>query len=242
MEISERDKTTAHVALLAITLAAILRTAWISDASLNTLRSAVNFLHGAGPVVHVDDRVQSFVHPLWFLLIAAGTLITGNAFAATFILSIALSLATIWILIGRVASSFWAGMLAGTILLLSKAYIDYSTSGLETPLAHFLLIVGVLLGLESLNSDSDYIAAGSIVALASIYLCRPSLLVAVLPFGLLVLWRSYRNPRQTAVIATIAIALPLCWTIFSKLYYREAIPVQVFARLQGNLPLIEDIR
>src|ERR1700733_1779087 len=171
MEISERDKTTAHVALLAITLAAILRTAWISDASVNTLRSAVNFVHGAGPVVYPSDRVLSFVHPLWFLLIAAGTLIAGNAFAATFVLSIALSLATIWILIGRVASSFWAGMLAGTILLLSKAYIDYSSSGLETPLAHFLLIVGVLLGLKSFDSVSNNVAAGSIVALTLIYLC-----------------------------------------------------------------------
>lgn len=128
MEISERDKTTAHVALLAITLAAILRTAWISDASINTLRSAVNFIHGAGPVVRVNDRIQSFTHPLWFLLIAAGTSITRNAFAATFILSIVLSLATVWILIGRVASSFWAGMLAGAALLLSKAYIDYSSA------------------------------------------------------------------------------------------------------------------
>lgn len=242
MEISERDKTTAHAALLALTLAVILRTAWISDASINTLRSAVNFVHGAGPVVYVHDRIQSFTHPLWFLLIAAGTLITGNAFAATFILSIVLSTATVWILIGRVASSFWAGMLAGVVLLLSKAYIDYSSSGLETPLAHFLLIVGVLLGLESFDSDSEYIAGGSIVALAAIYLCRPSLLLAVLPFGLLVLWRSYRTPRQTAMTAALAIAPVLCWTIFSKLYYREAVPTQVFARLQGNLPLMEDIR
>jgi arabinofuranosyltransferase len=242
MEISERDKTTAHVALLAITLAAILRTAWISDASINTLRSAVNFVHGAGPVVHVNDRVQSFIHPLWFLLIAAGTLVTRNAFAATFILSIVLSFATVWILIGRVASSFWAGMLAGTILLLSKAYLDYSSSGLETPLAHFLLILGVMLGLESFDSDSDCIAPGSIIALASIYLCRPSLLLAVLPFGILVLWRSYKTPRQTAIVVALAIVPALCWTIFSRLYYREAIPAQVFAHLQGNPPRIEDVR
>lgn len=100
----------------------------------------------------------------------------------------------------------------------------------------------MLLGLESFNSESDYIAAGSIVALASIYLCRPSLLLAVLPFGFLVLWRSNRNPRQIAITLTLAIAPALCWTIFSKLYYREVIPTQVFARLQANQPLVEDVR
>lgn len=234
MKISDRDKAVAQVALLSITLAAIVRTAWLSDTSINTLRSAVNFVHGIGPVVHEGERVQSFVHPLWFLLLVAGTWITGNAFAAAFGLSIVLSIVTVWLLIDRVASTFWSGMIAGLALLLSKAYIDYSTSGLETPLAHFLLVLGALLGLSSLESErGERLATASVTLLGLAYLCRPELVAAAVPFALLVLWRSYDTPLRTTKQLIIAILPSLCWIIFSKYYYRASIPPQVFARLDG---------
>jgi arabinofuranosyltransferase len=244
MQIYQRDKTTAHIALVSLTLATILRTAWISDDAVDTLRSAVNFVHGGGPVVHASERLRGFIHPLWFLAIAAGTLITGNAFAAALGLSVILSLVAMWLLIARVASDFWSGMLAGAGLVLSKAYVDYSSSGLETPLAHFLLISGVLLGFESFISDppETTLATGSLILLLSLYLCRPELLLAVIPFGLAVLWRSYRNLRRSAMMMLIAVTPVLCWALFSKIYYQPAIPVRTFAHLEGSLPLTEDVR
>src|ERR1700693_600889 len=146
MKVSSRDRTAAHAALIALMFVVIVRTAWLSDDAEITLRCVMNFLNGYGPTFNIDERVQAYTHPLWFLLIAVSTLITRNVFASTYILSIALSLATLWLLVSRVATSFWAGMLAGTVLVLSKAYLDYSASGLENPLSSFLLVVGLLLG------------------------------------------------------------------------------------------------
>src|SRR6202030_3984257 len=121
------DRSAMHVALLALALIVLLRTAWISDDAEITLRSVMNLLHGYGPTFNADERVQAFTHPLWFLLISAATPIFGNIFAANFTLSIALSLGTWWLLLSKMTTSFWSGMLAGTALLLSKAYVDYST-------------------------------------------------------------------------------------------------------------------
>ena len=118
------DKSAAHAALLALALAVLVRTAWISDDAEITFRCVMNFLHGYGATFNTDERVQPFTHPLWFMLIAAATPIFRNIFAATFTLSIVLSLATWWLLISRMATSFWSGMLAGAALVLSKAYVD----------------------------------------------------------------------------------------------------------------------
>src|SRR3972149_4054050 len=46
----------------------VIETAWISDDAFITFRSMENFLHGYGPVFNIGERVQTFTHPLWFLL------------------------------------------------------------------------------------------------------------------------------------------------------------------------------
>src|SRR5580700_1547962 len=129
-----RDKAAAHFALLALVLAVLVRTAWMSDDADITFRCVMNFIHGYGPTFNIDERVQAFTHPLWFILISVFTLLFGNVFAAAFALSIFFSLITWWLLTTRLATSFWPGMLAGTSLLLSKAFVDYSTSGLANSL------------------------------------------------------------------------------------------------------------
>lgn len=221
MKITDRDRTAAQVALLSLTLAVLVRTAWISDDALVTLHCATNFANGYGPALHSGDRVQPFTHPLWFLLIFAVFLISKNAFAATFALSIILSLATIWLLTSRLATGFWTGMLSGTLLVLSKAYVDFSTSGLENPLSHFLLVLGLLLGFQCLEGEDDSRSVtGALTVLLLIYLTRPDLMLLVLPFSVVLLrkshWQSARDPLAKI---SIAIAPLIAWTLFSVYYY-----------------------
>ncbi|HMX74942.1 MAG TPA: hypothetical protein PKE35_11865, partial [Anaerolineales bacterium] len=49
----------------------VIRTSWVGDDAIITFRSLENFLHGYGPVFNIGERVQTFTHPLWFLLQAA---------------------------------------------------------------------------------------------------------------------------------------------------------------------------
>ena len=236
------DKSAMHVALLALALTVLLRTAWMCDDAEITLRCVMNFLHGYGPTFNADERVQAFTHPLWFLLISAATPIFGNIFAATFTLSIALSLGTWWLLLSRMATNFWSGMLAGTALLLSKAYVDYSTSGLESPLSHFLLICGLLSGFRYLETRERRLAVLSLTLLSSIYLCRPDLVLLVAPFGLLILLHAYQDVRTTARLVATAATPALLWTIFSVFYYGAPFPNTAYAKLGTGIPSGELIR
>lgn len=239
---SKLDRSAAHVALLALALAVVVRTAWVSDDAEITLRCVMNLIHGYGPTFNADERVQAFTHPLWFLLIAAAAPTFRNIFAATFILSIVLSLLTWWVLISRIATSFWSGMLAGTALVLSKAYVDYSTSGLENPLSHFLLICGLLIGFKYLETGERRLATISLTVLSSIYLCRPDLVLLVAPFCLLILLRSHQDSRTTARLVLIAAAPALLWTIFSIFYYGAPFPNTAYAKLGTGIPLGESVQ
>jgi len=141
------------LAVLTVVLIILLRTAWIGDDAAITLRSVLNFINGYGPTFNIDERVQAFTHPLWFLLISLVSLITGNVFVSTFLLSIAISLFVIWLLLTTIASNFQYGILAVTVLILSKAYIDFSTSGLENPLSHLLIVSCVIFGFKSIDRE-----------------------------------------------------------------------------------------
>jgi arabinofuranosyltransferase len=176
-------------------------------------------------------------------MVSLGMLVTGNAFAATFLLSIILSIATIWLIMARLAVNFWSGILAAAALLLSKAFIDYSTSGLETPLTHFLLAFGVWLGFGSLAVENAYkLATASLIALLSTYLCRPELLLAVLPLSLLVASHAHQSAGPTLKMILIALAPDVCWSIFSLIYFRHFLPEIALAPLSRNLTASENFR
>ena len=237
------DRAAAHLALLALVFAVLVRTAWMSDDAEITLRCVMNFIHGYGPTFNIDERVQAFTHPLWFILISVVTLLLRNVFAATFALSILLSLITWWLLMTRLATSFWPGMLAGTTLLLSKAFVDYSTSGLENPLSHFILVLGFILGFKQFESGGDRRSLTNCLAVLSlIYLSRPDLVLLVFPFSLLLLWTSYSSLRETVKVIAAAIAPELAWTLFSLFYYGAPFPNTAYAKLGSGIPAAEIIR
>lgn len=242
MEFTDRDRVAAQIALLALAFAVVVRTAWISDDAQITLRCVMNFIHGYGPTFNIDERVQPYTHPLWFLLISAGTFISRNPFVVTFILSIAFSMLTLWLLVTGLATSFWSGILAGAALILSKAYIDFSTSGLENPLSHFLLALGFLLGFEALNGKPDERnILAPLTCLLVIYLSRPDLLLMVLPFCGLLLWRAARSIEKTALVVAIAAAPIILWTLFSVIYYGSPFPNTAYAKIGTGISRMETI-
>ena len=101
--------------------------AWIADDAAICFRVVMNFINGYGPVFNPEERVQVYTDPLWFLLISLGTLIFKNIYFVTYLFSFLFSLLTLWILLSQVSCSFWNGIIAGSVLILSKAFIDYST-------------------------------------------------------------------------------------------------------------------
>ena len=234
-------KKSIYLILILIYLFVLIRTAWISDDAAITIRTVLNFLNGYGPRFNIDERVQAYTHPLWFLVISGFSIVFKNVFYTTFILSVGISLLTVWLLFTRLAVSVYGVIVAGLIFILSKAYIDFSTSGLENPLSHLLIVCGVLFALDAIALVSFKKLTLFFLNCSLIYLSRPDLLVLIFPLALLVLSK-YRNSPILVVRALFIGMLPwLAWTLFSLYYYGVPIPNTAYAKLATGIPLSDRV-
>jgi len=137
----DRGGTLLILILLLLFAAVLVRTAWVSEDAYITFRTVDNFVHGHGLTWNIDERVQTYSHPLWMLLVSAVVFLTRESFFSVIILSLLVSLVVAVLLARRIAPSPREAALGLVCLLSSKAFVDYSSSGLENPLTHLLLIV-----------------------------------------------------------------------------------------------------
>jgi arabinofuranosyltransferase len=223
------DVSRALAALLL--LAVVLSRAWVCDDAYITFRTLDNFMAGHGLRWNVDERVQTYTHPLWLLLHVPLRWLSGEVFYTTLALSGALSLAAFWVgsrlLVRQPAWRVWAAALP---LLLSQAFVDYATSGLENPLTFLLL---ALFGLRVLDDRGASPLALSLLAgaaalnrLDTILLFAPALAVA--------LWRAGRAALRPAALGFAPLAL---WSLFGLLYYGSVLPNTRYAKLPANASL-----
>ena len=112
----------------------------LSDDAFITLRTIDNVWNGYGLRWNPIERVQTYTHPLWMLLLAAAYGVARKLFVThltTLAVSLAVTAATVAMLLWRLPA---AGRAVAFVLLAgSRAFVDYSTSGLENPLSHLLL-------------------------------------------------------------------------------------------------------
>jgi arabinofuranosyltransferase len=238
----EKNKRSVAMLLMGLFLLELIRTAWISDDAAITLRSVLNFLNGFGPTFNISERVQAYTHPLWFFLISGTSLVVGNVFAATFLLSIAVSLLALWLLLARVATNATGAVIAGVALLLSKAYLDFATSGLENPLSHLLILAAVLLAARAVNGGGFRDVTLFFLCCSFIYLNRPDLLVVMFPLALLVALSRGRQAPGKLVRAVLIGAVPVVlWTLFSTYYYGFPFPNTAYAKLGTGIAFDERV-
>lgn len=212
----------------------LIRTAWISDDACITLRTVLNTLHGYGPTFNIDERVQAYTHPLWFFLLCISSLLVPNVFYATFALCILVSLIATVLLLLRCRQPAILAMV-GLAIVLSKAFVDFSTSGLENPLIHLLLIILVSL---SLRDDPSSVWRSPLFPLlfSAVYLTRQDLVLLILPLLTYHLFLLRHNIRQLVISGLIAIVPILLWSLFSLVYYGFLFPNTAYAKLSTGVP------
>jgi len=115
--------------------------AWMSDDAYITLRTVDNFINGYGLTWNISERVQAFTHPLWMFLLSFFYFFTREAYYTTIILSLLISLVAVVLYTYKIVRVRSIAILGILILILSRAFTDYSTSGLENPLSHLCLII-----------------------------------------------------------------------------------------------------
>ena len=221
------------VALLTLVfLVVLLRTAWVSDDALISLRTVLNVTHGYGLTFNVVERVQTFTHPLWLFIVTAAYFVVRNIYVAVFSVSIGMSLLVFWIAVRNARSPLRAWLVAG-VLLFSHAFIDFSTSGLENPLS-CLLIAGLVALFFNETLDRRRWLAGLWLLVSCLYLTRPDDVLLALP---VVLVASVRVRRVGQVVRAVVIGLSpaLLWTVFALVYYGFPFPNTAYAKLGAGI-------
>lgn len=230
----------AFAGMLAIVLVVVVRTAWVSDDAYITFRCVEQWLHGHGPRWNYGERVQAFTHPLWFLLLTGLTAVLRDPYYSALILSAVCTLAVAAVVVMR-ASGLSAAMFGFISMLASKAFVDYSTSGLENPLTNLLVGAFLVIWFSDSGAAPSERKALQLTVLASLVLTnRLDAGIIVLP-ALAV--RLTRLPWRVALRVGLLGMLPFAmWEVFAVFYYGFPFPNTAYAKLSTGIPRLELLR
>jgi arabinofuranosyltransferase len=216
----------------------VVRAAWLCDDGFVSFRSVDNLIRGYGLTYNVAERVQAFTNPLWTLLMVVPYAATKHIYLSTIVTSVLLSCLAVGFMAARLAGNAAVAVLGLLACCLSKAFVDYSTSGLETPLTFCLLglFFWVYLARRHLAWHTFWLfflaAWLGTNRLDTVLLVGPALIHALLT------QRSARALGQ-AVLGTLPLA---AWELFACFYYGFLLPNTRYAKLNTNLtaePLVQ---
>jgi arabinofuranosyltransferase len=220
-------KTISLIVLLALFLLVVLRTAFTCGDSYITFRTVDNFVNGYGLRWNVIERVQAYTNPLWMFLLSGFYYFTREIYFTSLTVSIVISLCTVYLVAFKIARSYLAALLALVILIFSKAFIDFSTSGLENPLTHLLIALFCLIYLkEDIYHQRTVWSLTFIAALAATNHLDSFLLF--IPTLIVVFWSN--RSWQTVRVMVIGLLPLIIWELFSLVYYGFFLPNTAYAK------------
>jgi arabinofuranosyltransferase len=207
----------------------VVRTAWVCDDAFITLRTVDNFVSGYGLRWNVLERVQAYTHPLWMLLLSAAYFLTREPYFTTLALSIVCSLAAVYVALEHRASAVVPALGGALALVLSKAFVDYSTSGLENPLTHLLLALFFLVYWRGERGDRSLMLLSGLAGLLTLNRFDTLLLVGP-PLA-------YAAAHSRRALPALAGFTPVVlWEAFAIVYYGFPFPNSAYAKLGGEVP------
>lgn len=213
-----------------------LRTSWLCDDAYITFRTVDNAVNGYGLRWNVNERVQAYTHPLWLFLHIPFYFITREMFLTPIFISFTISMLTIIILTLFVAQNTAQILIITSILGFSRAFVDFSSSGLENPMSHFLLVLFIFLFLRGKFILPNMFFLSFISCLAT--LNRQDCLLIYLPALIYTWWHTENKIKGFFILCAGFIPL-LFWEIFSIVYYGFPFPNTAYAKLGAGIPRIE---
>lgn len=226
---------------LLIFLFILIKTAWVCDDAYISFRTADNLIKGYGLTWNVNERVQTYTNPLWMFVVAGVYSLTGEMYYTVIFLSIAITILVMIIYFRLVHKKGFAYFLLGfAVLLVSKNFTDYSTSGLENPLSYLIVILFLSVYLsENRTQFKTRIFCLSLLMSFSM-VNRMDTVLLLLPALIYEYFSSKHYIRNFILICLGSIPF-VGWEVFSTIYYGFPFPNTYYAKLNTHIPLYKYI-
>ncbi len=210
----------------------IFMSAWVSEDAFITFRVVENLHQSIGPNFNAGYRVQAYTHPLWFFFLSFGYIFSDELFLLSILLNLFLSLTVLVVFCLKIAPAPQSAALGLLTLSLSKAFVDYSTSGLENSLSHLIAAIFFAAVISDKRVDKKFTTLSLLACAAA--LNRLDTLLLFLPTLLLNFKKTKFKKGAWSIIICF---LPLIiWEIFSILYYGFPFPNTAYAKLGAGIP------
>ena len=219
--------------LLLLFSLAFFNTAWVAEDAYITFRVVDNALSGYGLTWNPGERVQVYTHPLWFAVLLGLTAVFNDPYYVSLLLSFALLCLTLLLMLRLPINFSLLHVIVISFLLFSRSFVDYSSSGLENPLTHFLIVAIFWVSLRCQSVQKSY---GIFFIASMLFLCRPDALILVSPLLLLTILE-----ERSIKHALIGGAPAILWVVFSLFYYGAPVPNTALAKVGGAVPWPEAV-
>ncbi|MGD0337842.1 MAG: hypothetical protein ABSB78_03540 [Bacteroidota bacterium] len=225
--------------LLALFTYIYIINAWVTDDAYITFRTIDNFIHGYGLTWNIQERVQVYSNPLWMFFISAFYAFTSEAFYTTIIVSFLLCILTFIVMcrffLKGNENHYWKPSFFVLTLIASKAFIDYTSSGLENPLSYLLTILfcGIyIIRNKDFNRNNIFI----LVFIASLaFVNRADIIIIFLPAIVHAVWMGTKRYNWRVMSIVLYGFLPaILWLLFSMIYYGFPFPNSAYAKAFVN--------
>lgn len=223
-------KNIIAVALLMFLMAVVVKCAWIVDDSYISFRYVKNILSGYGLTWNTFERVQAYTNPLYVFLMIPLYAIFGDMFLSSIVLSVALTMSAVTIsLFPKDKKSIIPFIICILALSTSKAFIDYSTSGLENPMTYLII---ALFYKEFFTSQKPYESKSFLKLCLIASFITINRVDAILLFIPPLCYGFFKQFKFKKILMGLLGFLPfIIWEAFSFFYYGFFFPNTAYAKL-----------
>ena len=224
------------VALL-LFLVAVFFYGWNCDDAYHSYIMARHLADGKGLVYNTGYRVTASTCPFLTLIQAAVFLFTNRADFCAGIVGLLFSGAAAWILFFRLCHSPAIVFLTLGVMISSRCFMSFTTSGLENPLLFFFgaLFFDVYFCKETLSKRDLFTLA---LLMALLAWTRTDSALMFIP---LAVWAYLARTKvlfvHRALLGVVGLLPFVLWTFFSVLYYGFPFPNTYYAKLYTGLPV-----
>ncbi|MBR4575409.1 MAG: hypothetical protein IKO16_10895 [Lachnospiraceae bacterium] len=226
-----------RVIALLIFIAVITLLAWQSDDSYHAYIMAKNLVDGNGFVYNIGQRATASTCPFFTLVVAAGYFVIRDMFFVSLLINIIFSAAACRMVIWRFCRTKLQIAFALLVLIGSKSFVSYTTSGLENSMLFFLGTLFLCIYFEHEHYDAKNMFSIAVLT-ALIAGTRMDAVLIFAPMALYVFLLKRETSFGKAVGLGFAGLSPfILWELFATFYYGFPFPNTAYAKLGTDIAM-----